>query len=73
MKRTKWKLTVVAVNGKRTRELGLVDPGKYCARTESKRTVKIFGGQLKIMKEKYTHLSWQYEEQELYYKIPVKK
>ena len=63
----------VAVNGKRRQELDLVFPGKYCARTESKRTVKIFGDQLKIIKEKYTHFSWQYEEQEMYYKIPVKK
>ena len=31
----------VAVN--RTRRLGLVVPGKYCARTESKRTLKRFG------------------------------
>ena len=63
----------VAVNGKRRREFGLLVPGKYCARTESKRTVKILGDQLKIIREKYTHFSWQYEEQEMYYKIPVKK
>ena len=63
----------VAVIGKRRRELGLVVPGKYCERTESKRTIKILGDQLKIIKEKYTHFSWQYEEQEIYYKIPVKK
>ena len=37
----------VAVNSKRRRELGLVVPDKYCARTESKRTVKILGDQLK--------------------------
>ena len=43
----------VAVNGKRRRELGLVVPGKYCARTESKRTVKILGDPFKIIKEKY--------------------
>ena len=27
---------------------------------------------MKIIKEKYTHLSWQYKEQEMYYKIPIK-
>ena len=37
----------VAVNGKRRRELGLVVPGKYCARTKSKRTVKILRDQLR--------------------------
>ena len=63
----------VAVNGKRSRELVLLVPGKYCARTESKRTVKISGYQLRIIKEKYAHFSWQYEEQEAYYKIPLKK
>ena len=62
-----------AVNGKRKLEFGLVVPGKYFARTESKQTVKILGDQLKIIKEKYTRFSWQYEEQEMYYKIPVKK
>ena len=41
----------VAVNDKRRPELGLVVPGKYCARTESKRTVKILGDQLKIIKK----------------------
>ena len=61
------------VNGKKRRELGLVAPSKYCGRTESKQMVKILGDQLKIIKEKYTHFSWQYEEQEMYYKIPVKK
>ena len=45
----------VAVNGKRRRELGLVVPGKYCARTENKRTVKILEDRLKIIKEMYTH------------------
>ena len=59
----------VAVNGKTRRELGLVVPGKYCAKTEGKRTVKILGDQLKIIKEKYTHFSWQYEEQEMYYAL----
>ena len=62
----------VAANGKTRRELGLVVPGKDCARAEGKRTVKILGVQLKIIKEKYTHFSWQYEEQEMYYKIPYK-
>ena len=61
----------VAVNGKRRWELGLVVPGMYCGRTKSKRTVKILGDQLKIIKEKYAHFSWQYEEQEMHYKIPV--
>ena len=62
-----------AVNGKRRRKLGFVVAGKYCARTESKRTVKISGDQLKIIKEKYFYFSWQYKEQEMYYKITVKK
>ena len=53
-------------------ELGLVVPGKYCARIEKKRTVRILGDQLKIIKEKYTFFSWQYEEQGMYYKTPVK-
>ena len=55
----------VAVNGKRRRELGLVVPGKSFVRTESKRTVKLLGDQLKIIKEKYTQFSWQCEEQEM--------
>ena len=61
----------VAVNGKRRRELGLVVPGKFFVRTESKRTVKLLGDQLKIIKEKYTSFSYKYEEQSIYYKIPV--
>ena len=60
----------LAVNGKR-REFGLVVSGKYCVRTESKRTVKLLGDQLKIIKEKYTNFSYKYEEQSIYYKIPV--
>ena len=63
----------VAVNGKRRRKLDFVVPGKYCARTESKRTVKILRDQLKIIKEKYICFSWQYKEQEMYCKIIVKK
>ena len=63
----------VAVNGKGRGELGLVVPGKYCARTESNWTVKVLGDQLKIIKEIYIHFSWQYEEQEMYYKVSVKK
>ena len=63
----------VAVNGKRRRKLGFVVAGKYCARTESKRTVKIPGDQLKIIKEKYIYFPWQYEKQEMHYKITVKK
>ena len=60
-------------NGKRRREFGFVVPGKYCVRTRSKRTVKILGNQLKILKEMHTYFSWQYEEQELYYKMYAKK
>ena len=63
----------VAVTGKRRRKLGFVVAGKYCTRTESKRTVKISRDQLKIIKEKYICFSWQYEEQEMYCKITVKK
>ena len=59
----------VAVNGKKRREVDLVVPSKYCVRTESKGAVKILGDQLKIIKEKYTHFSWQFEQQEMYYKI----
>ena len=36
-------------------------------------TQKILRDQLKIIKEKYTHFSWQHEQQEMYYKIPIKK
>ena len=63
----------VTVNRKRRQELGLVVPSKYYARTESKQKVKILGDQLKMIKEKYNHFSWQYQEQEMYYKIPFKK
>ena len=61
----------VVVNWK-IRQLGLVVPSKYYARTETKWTVKIVGDQLKIIKEKYTHFSWQCKEQEMYYKTPIK-
>ena len=41
---------------------------------QEQRVVKIFGDQLKIIKEKYVHFSWQQKEQEMYYKKePVKK
>ena len=63
----------VTVSGRRRQELCLVVPSKYCAGSESKRMVKIWGDQLRIIKEKYTHFYWQYEEQEMYYKILNKK
>ena len=50
----------IAVSRKRRQELGLIAPSKYCARTENKQMIKILGDQLKIIKEKYTHFSWQY-------------
>ena len=56
----------VAVNVKRRRKLGFVDPGNYCARTESQLAVQILGYKFRIIKEKHTHFSWQYEEQEMY-------
>ena len=46
----------IAVSRKRRQELGLIVP----SRTENKQMIKILGDQLKIIKEKYTHFSWQY-------------
>ena len=48
----------VEVTGKRKREIGLIVPGKYYARTETKRIAKILGEQLQRIKEKYTHFAW---------------
>ena len=52
----------VEVIGKRKHEIGLIVPGKYYARTETKRTAQILVEQLQHIKEKYTHFSWKYEE-----------
>ena len=51
------KKVKVAVIEKTRRELGMIVPGKYCARTVSKQTAVILGDQLKIIKERYTHFS----------------
>ena len=58
----------VEVTGKRKREIGLIVPGKYYARTKTKRTAQILGEQLQRIKEKYTHFSWEYEEMKQFYK-----
>ena len=63
----------VEVTGKRKREIGLIVPGKYYARTETKRIAKILGEQQQRIKEKYTHFAWEYEGMEQYCKIPIKE
>ena len=63
----------VEVTGKRKRELGLIVPGKYHARTENERIAKTLGKELQMIKEKYTHFDWAYEKCEKYCKIPIKK
>ena len=59
----------VEVSGKRKREIGLIVPGKYYVRTETKRIAKILGEQLHRIKEKYTHFALEYEGMEQYLTI----
>ena len=58
---------------KRKREIGLIVPGKYHARTETERIAKILGKELQIITEKYTYFDWAYERCEKYCKIPIKE
>ena len=46
----------VTVNGRRRQELCLVVPRKYCAGSESKRMVKIWGDQLNNKRKIYSFL-----------------
>ena len=51
----------VKVCGKRRREVGLVIPGHYKARTKSRSHCKILDRELNYMKTKYSHFETEHE------------
>ena len=51
----------VKVCGKRRREVGLVIPGHYKARTKSRSHCKILDRELNYMKTKYSHFEIEHE------------
>ena len=51
----------VKVCGKRRREIGLVIPGHYKARTKSRSQCKILDRELNYMKTKYSHFEIEHE------------
>ena len=51
----------VKVCGKRRREVGLVIPGHYKARTKSRSHCKILDKELNYMKTKYSHFEIEHE------------
>ena len=61
----------VEVTGKRKREVGLVVPAKFSARTKSTRTAKILDEQLDRIKEKFTTLEFKHRQKRLYRKFPI--
>ena len=54
-------LLKVEVCGKRRREVGLVIPGHYKARTKSRSHCKILDRELNYMKTKYSHFEIEHE------------
>ena len=54
-------LLEVEVCGKRRREVGLVIPGHYKARTKSRSHCKILDRELNYMKTKYSHFEIEHE------------
>ena len=51
----------VKVCGKRRREVGLVIPGNYTARTKSRSYSKILDRELNVLKVKYSHFEIEHE------------
>ena len=61
----------VEVTGKRKREVGLVVPAKFSARTKSMRTARILDEQLVRIKENFSNLEFTHRKKGLYRKFPI--
>lgn len=61
----------VKVTGARKREVGLIVPGKYSARTKNPRTARILDEQLQKKKEKFPTLELKHKKKGIYRKLPV--
>ena len=61
----------VEITGKRKREVGLVVPAKFSARTNCSRTAKVLHEQLVKIKEKSSTLELKHRKKGLYRKFPV--
>ena len=61
----------VEVIGKRKREVGLVVPAKFSARTKCSRTARVLDEQLLKMKEQFSTLEFKHRKKGLYRKFPI--
>ena len=71
LKADKGNRIYVEITGKRKREIGLVVPAKFSARTNCSRIAKVLDEELVKVKEKFSSLELKHRKKGLYRKFPV--